>query len=83
MGSSQVLSGEPESLWPSPCKASLPPPCPRFQECYATVCFLLEIVGGGELKLLGQRRVFSPEGKEHKGSLLSPCGRALPVELQI
>lgn len=45
--------------------------------------FLLEIVGGEELKLLGQRGVFSAEGKEHEGSLLSPCRRALPLELQI
>ena len=45
--------------------------------------FLLEIVGGGELKLLAQRGVFSAEGEEHKGSLLSLCRRALPPELQI
>lgn len=53
-------------------------PCFRFQEGYDVVCFLLEMVRGGELKLL---RVL--KGKSMKGrSLLPPCGRGLPLELQ-
>lgn len=50
---------------------------------FRKVHFLLEIVGGGELKLLGQRRAFSTERKKHEGSLLSPCRRALPLDLRV
>lgn len=44
------------SLWPSAQKASLPPPCHRFQEGYATVQFLLEITGWWGAEASGAER---------------------------
>lgn len=48
-----------------------------------TSCVLLEIVSGRKLKLLGQRGVLGGSLHALSLQLQSPCGRALPLELQI
>lgn len=48
-----------------------------------TSCVLLEIVGGRKLKLLGQRGVLGGSLHALSLQLQSPCGRALPLELQM